>query len=670
MTTAPRLPASASAAASDPTSAAFYDGVANLIAQQHADGRFEGEVSWNPLMPAQYVMACALTGTTIGPQRRRRIVRHFAGTQLPSGQWGLHRGGDPSLLATALVYVAARLLGEPAEAELLCRARRFIHKAGGPSSLPTWGRIWLTVLNLHPWAGIPPLIPELWLLPKAVPIHPMHFNAFTRLSYLAVATLYARRTQTPLTPLLQKLRGELYADGYPRPEATRAALRRAPNELHVPPSPGLRFLYGTAQRLEPWFPEAARKRAIRRLVEQIRGEARLTGGRCCSPIDGLLSWMALWSVDPNSADVATLRHGVEHWVWEDDAAGFRMAVTRTQSWDTAWALHALVAAGEHVDATQPIAAATAAATGYLRRQQLAADEPELVNLGRVNPAGGFCPGSAAHHWPTSDATAEVLGSLLDARAAGVASGRLQSAARFLLQCQNDDGSFGSRAPRPTRVDLEWLNASEIFGGCMNEVAAIESTAACIGALARANCANLADAADWPRADIRHAVARGVRFLRRHQRMDGCWPGEFGVHYLYGTAFAVRGLREAGVPVTDPQIKRACRWAAKQQNDDGGWGESPRSAWQRHFVAAPSNPVQTSWGMLIMLLGGSPDWSRLQAGANYLVQSQNSESGWDLAVPAGVLFETALLDYGLYSSTFPVLALSLFLSRRHERLQKR
>jgi squalene cyclase len=38
-----------------------------------------------------------------------------------------------------------------------------------------------------------------------------------------------------------------------------------------------------------------------------------------------------------------------------------------------------------------------------------------------------------------------------------------------------------------------------------------------------------------------AVKRGVDFLLRNQQPDGSWYGRWGVAYIYGTCFALRGL---------------------------------------------------------------------------------------------------------------------------------
>ena len=73
---------------------------------------------------------------------------------------------------TSLVYVAARLVGVPADAPLLAAARRLFEAERGIVSVPTWGRAWLALLGLYDWDGVHPMPPELWALPTSLPVHP------------------------------------------------------------------------------------------------------------------------------------------------------------------------------------------------------------------------------------------------------------------------------------------------------------------------------------------------------------------------------------------------------------------------------------------------------------------------------------------------------------------
>ena len=116
-------PGPASAGASVDADAALRSAAAGLLDLQGEDGGWEGEMTWCPMLTAQYVLLHHLVGRSLAPARRRLILRHFARTRLPRGCWGLHEHSQPYLFVTTLVYVAARLLG--------ARARRSADPASG-----------------------------------------------------------------------------------------------------------------------------------------------------------------------------------------------------------------------------------------------------------------------------------------------------------------------------------------------------------------------------------------------------------------------------------------------------------------------------------------------------------------------------------------------------------
>ena len=87
-------------------------------------------------------------------------------------------------MGTALNYVALRLLGVPAEHPVIVRARATLHKLGGhniseqyyvvhlqllggAAASASWGKFWLSVLNVYDWEGNNSIPPELWYVKSA-----------------------------------------------------------------------------------------------------------------------------------------------------------------------------------------------------------------------------------------------------------------------------------------------------------------------------------------------------------------------------------------------------------------------------------------------------------------------------------------------------------------------
>src|SRR5262249_48056242 len=83
----------------------------SLAARQHADGCWEGEVVWCPMITAQYVIARRILGRDVDAG----VIRYFAMTRVNGAGWGLHPESQPYVFFTTLVYVALRLMGIPAD---------------------------------------------------------------------------------------------------------------------------------------------------------------------------------------------------------------------------------------------------------------------------------------------------------------------------------------------------------------------------------------------------------------------------------------------------------------------------------------------------------------------------------------------------------------------------
>ena len=624
-----------------------------------AGGGWEGEVVWCPMLAAQLVIFSRRMGIELAPARRAGLLRQFERTQGPDGLWGLHPLSPPYLFVTTLVYVAARMLDVAPDAPLLARAGAFIRRED-VRRIPSWGKLWLALAGLFDWRGVPPVIPEVWALPRRLPLHPSHYYCHTRLIYLAMSVLHARRPEPPASALRDALRSELFDGRYDEVDwdAARRALRA--DELVTPWSLPLRLFYEAAALYDRHHAAGLRRRCLEELDERIRWELRTTDHTSISPVSGMLNVLALASGDARDPEIKRAIEQLEMWIWEDDRDGTRVAGARSASWDTAFALQALAAARPHADPGDAIEKAAA----FLRDQQIRSDGDGYAEHFRLDPDGGWCFAHGWHGWPVSDCTAEALDGLFAAEPGADDLERTRRAVAFILRTRNPDGGFGSYEARRTRLGLEWLNPAEMFGDSMSEASYVECTGSCVAALSHAM-------RRFPELDdesTRRAVARAVERLRALQRADGAWPGVWAVHLVYGTLFGIRGLVAAGVPPSDPALRRARRWLARRQRPDGGWGESHRGCASGEYVeAGTSSVVQTAWALLGLLEAREPDWRRIERGAQFLAQRQDRDGRWPREDPTGLFFRSALLDYELYRQIFPLWALSAVETRRTERL---
>jgi len=158
-----------------------------------------------------------------------------------------------------------------------------------------------------------------------------------------------------------------------------------------------------------------------------------------------------------------------------------------------------------------------------------------------------------------------------------------------------------------------------------------------------------------------AVRRGVDYLVRSQESDGSWYGRWGVNYIYGTCFALRGLAASGESDREAHILRAGEWLRSIQNADGGWGESCASYDQGTYVPGGSTPSQTAWAILGLLAGGDTSSRSVHHGIQYLLRTQHPDGGWEEELATGTGFPSVFyLQYSLYRLYFPLLALSCYL----------
>ena len=629
-----------------------------LVDMQRADGSWEGEMVWCPMLTAQYVILSFILDEKLDPRRRLLVLRQFEHTRLPDGLWGLHEHSHPYLFVTTLVYVAARLLGVDKDDPLIAKAGQFL-QTEDILGIPSWGKFWLALLNLYDWKGLNPVLPEMWRLPSGIPLHPSNWYCHTRLIYMAMSVVYSSRFQAPVTPLITALRRELFGDDFDRVKFARGRTRLRKEDVFQRPTIRLRFGFLLGRFFEKIHGKSFRAKCVQKLVEQIRWELQNSDHTSISPVSGFLNILALWLQDPEDENCRKALARIEGWIWEDDAEGTRITGARSASWDTGFALQALSELPESVEVKN----AVDLGTDFLASQQIRKSFDGFEAAYRSDPKGGWCFAGRWHGWPVSDCTAEAVLGLLETRPNALKDEALQESIEFMLRSQNKDGGFGSYEARRSTFGLEWLNPAEMFGESMTEKSFVECTASCMAALALGKQQLPNDVSE--KAQL--AISRGESWLRKSQRSDGSWRGVWGVQFIYGTLFGIKGLRAAGSDPSDPSIRLACRWLLDRQREDGGWGEHYSGCVKGCYVPHnESQVIQTAWALIALLKAGESNWSAISRGIKFLVDNQQEDGTWKRQDMVGVFFRTALLDYELYRHYFPLHALSLYEQRRTTR----
>ena len=657
--------------ATDPRDAvlvALERGIAHLGTRQKPDGCVAGEVVWCPMLAAQYVLAAHMTKQPLDAHRKQRILRHFRRWQNADGGWGLHQESHSYLYVTTLTYAAMRVMGLASDEAPCARALAWL-QSQRVVEIPTWGKLWLAMMNLYGYEGIHPITPEIWLMPDALPIHPRRYYCHTRLIYMGFSYLYGSRFQIPVTPLVEQLREELYGGAWASIDfgAHRSSL--ADSDTFIPPDRLLKTMYAGAGLYERVAPKAIRRLALSRILKRIVWEERTSNFCGISPVNGTLNALSLFCA--GHEDFPKAFSGIDYWMWDDAEQGLRIAGASSNTWDTAFAAQA-IAAGPLADRFEPILRGM---HRFLDDAQIRKElPPDYARYYRLPSLGGYCFGEPDHHWPVSDCTAEAMSAVCQVegrlpKEARIRPERLRAAASFILARHNDDGGWGSYESQRGNRLLERLNPAEMFGNCMSEYSYLECTASCVAALCdlRAHHPEVLAGALGRRA--KSAIDAGVRFIRDRQRADGSWAGFWGINFTYGIMFAVHGLLAAGVPPNDPAIALACQWLLDHRLEDGGWGEAWQSCVVERYIPHESSQViMTSWAMMTLLRAGWTDGDARRAlddGAEVLSRRQLPSGEWRRESQAGIFFNTAGLHYDLYRLYFPIWALGLYAQTLHK-----
>lgn len=624
--------------------AAIAHAVDALIARQRADGHWVFELEADTTIPSEYVLLVHYLGEPADPAREARIGRYLLRRQNADGGWPLFHGGASDISASVKAYFALKMIGEPADAPAMRRARERILALGGAEASNVFTRTLLALYGVMPWRAVPLMPVEIMLLPLWFPFH------LSKISYWARTVIVPLLVLNTLRPCARNPRRVGIEELFRRPSQ---AARMPGRALHQG-----RFWYAVFRGVdvalrvfEPLSPKTLRRRAIEqaeRFVRQrLNGDDGL-GAIFPAMVNAVMMFDAL-GVPRDEPAVAQARAALDRLLVEHGDETYCQPCL-SPVWDTSLTCHAMLEAGGE----RALAAARRALDWLLPLQVLDVRGDWTVRRPHLRP-GGWAFQYANPHYPDVDDTAVVAMALDraargDARWQGGVEPALARAREWIEGMQSSDGGWGAFEPENTHSHLNSIPFAD--HGALLDPPTADVSARCLSMLAQLG--------ELP-ANSR-AAAQALRYLLDEQEANGSWYGRWGTNYLYGTWSALCALQAAGLGPEAAPVRRAAQWLLSVQNGDGGWGEdgsSYRLDYRGHD-SAPSTPSQTAWALLGLMAAGCRDLPAVARGIDFLLREQRADGLWDEQHFTAVGFPRVFyLRYHGYARYFPLWALARY-----------
>ena len=621
--------------------AAISSASSSLLAQQKPDGHYVFELEADATIPAEYVLLVHWRGEPADAELERKIGKYLRRIQGKHGGWPLFHDGAFNISASVKAYFALKMIGDDPDAPHMVRAREAILAHGGAAECNVFSRSLLALYGLMPWRGVPVMPVEIILLPRWFPFHISKISYWARTVLVPLTVLYALR------PVAKNPRGVGIAELF----------RTPPDEIgRWPKGPHQRFpwsqIFGSIDRLlrvvEPWFPAAARKRAIEKAaaftIERLNGIDGI--GAIFPAMANSVMMMDALGYAPDHPDLLTARASLDKLLAIGDEEAYCQPCV-SPVWDTALMAHALLEVGGR----QAEQSAARTLEWLAPRQVL----DQVGDWGMTRP--GVRPGGWAFqynnpHYPDLDDTAVVVMAMDRAMgrggsnyAAAIARGR-----EWILGLQSRDGGFGAFDADNSYEYLNHIPFSD--HGALLDPPTADVTARCISMLAQLG--------ERPESSL--PLRRAIDFLRAGQEADGSWYGRWGMNYIYGTWSALCALNAAGIEPHAAEMRRAVQWLLAIQNPDGGWGEGGESYDVDYagYRPAPSTASQTAWALLGLMAAGEVDNPAVSRGLDYLLRHRSADGLWPEEHFTATGFPRVFyLRYHGYAKFFPLWALARY-----------
>ncbi|BGP56660.1 Lanosterol synthase (Oxidosqualene--lanosterol cyclase) [Rhodotorula sphaerocarpa] len=622
---------------------------------QSADGHWAGEYGGPMFLLPGIVIALYVTKTPIPSEWRIEITRYLANLQRNGEDddqgWGIHFEAKSSVFGTGLNYVVLRLLGVGPDEPMMIRARNCLHKMGGCEQIPSWGKFWLAILNVHSWRGLNPTPAELWLLPDWAPIHPWRWWIHTRNVYIPMGYLSGKGFQCEEDDLIRSLRQELYTQPYESINWPSLRNSISPYDVYAPHSRVAEACFAVLDVYDRVAPGFIRRKALERAYRLVVMEDENTSYQTVGPVSKAMNMLCRW-VEEGPESEAFQQHvlKIRDFMWMSKHGMMMTGTNGSQLWDASFIAQALYESD--LGSLPENRASTEKLLEWLDGCQIQANPKHFKEAYRHRSEGAWPFSTSEQSYTVSDCTAEGMKSVLLLQKLPhlperVSYARLCAAVDTILSLQNPGGGFASYELIRGNPLLELLNPAEVFANIMIEYPYVECTTACVTALSVFS----AKYGDYRRKEIRDASTRAIEWIKTAQRADGSWYGSWGICFTYATMFSIESLALAGETYANSgHVRRACDFILGKQMEDGGCET------EQYVHNAKSQVTNTAWAIITLLTAQYPDPEPVRRGCRLLMARQLPDGSWAQESIEGIFNKNAAISYPNFKFSWTINAL--------------
>ncbi len=626
-----------------------------LLDLQSSEGWWWFTLEANETIDAGYIQLMHFIGT-VDKNVQKGLAARILSLQQADGSWPLFYKGDGDLSTTVECYLSLRLAGFARDTHSLKKAREFILKNGGLTSMRMFSRIHLALLGIVSWDVCPAMPIWFMLLPAKSGFSIYEFSSWARASIVPLLILGDLKAVRKVPLDLDEL--------YIEPPAKRSfAFKKTDrlldrSNLLIEINRGLKLL----EKL-PWHP--GKKIAHRFAEEWIREHIEHTEDIYPAMAYAIMALHAMGY--PNSdPTLSKALSGLKRFQQRYPRALPPSLVKKgrltvdTQSefvhqqccisphWDTPWATCALVESG-----LPPQHPALLKSARYLMEQEITEYRGDWRFKNPKGVASGWGFEFQNDCFPDIDDTIQALQFLIQVDLpTQEKQGTLLRAISWVLSMQSKNGGWAAF----DKDNLsEWVNDIPFsdHGACLDPPTT-DITGRVIETLSL-----------FGYRKENPVVRSALNFIYENQEKFGAWRGRWGVNFIYGTWCVLQGLAAVKENIRSLPFQRATAWLKSIQNDDGGWGESCQSDVEhRYLPLTESTASQTAWALMGLIAAGEADSPSARRGAEWLISHQNMEGGWDEEYFTGTGFPGHFyIRYHGYAQYFPLLALAKYRKAR-------